>query len=286
MSHDHPLWRCPVCHAPLAAEGPNLRCAQGHGFDRAKEGYVNLLLAHQKHSAEPGDTKAMVRSRREFLERGYYLPLARRLAELCEEALRDHDDGTPFRLLDAGCGEGWYTGQVAEALAAGLRPGVQVGGVDIAKEAVRLAAKRYRAVHFAVAGSHALPVADGSLDRILCVFAPHYPAELARCLKPGGRLLLVTPGPHHLYALRERVYDTPKPHTPAATEIEGLVHRERLELRFQLNIDHPGDPARLLAMTPYYWHADEAKQQAIGELERLDTEAHFLIDIFELQPHS
>ena len=279
MSAEHPLWHCPVCRQSLQLEERTLRCADGHAFDRAKEGYFNLLLAHQKHSPEPGDSKAMVRNRREFLERDYYRPLAAQLAELCEAAYRERDHDAPFRLLDAGCGEGYYTGRVAEALAAGLRPGLHVGGTDIAKEAVRLAAKRHPGVHFAVAGSHALPVPDAALDLILCVFAPHYPEELARVLKPGGSFILVTPGPHHLYSLREQVYDAPKPHTPAPEAIEGMEHLERLELRFELTIDHPGDPGRLLAMTPYYWHASEEKQQHIAELERLATEAHFLIDL-------
>ena len=277
------LWRCPVCREPLDAEARTLRCANGHAFDRAKEGYFNLLPANQKRSQEPGDAKAMIRSRREFLDRGYYQPLAQHLASLCEEAFRQRDETGEFRLLDSGCGEGYYTAQVADALAAGVRPGLQVAGSDIAKEAVRLAAKRHRGVHYAVAGSHALPVADASLDLILCVFAPHYPEELKRALKPGGLFLLVTPGPRHLHALRARVYDTPKEHTPATTGIDGLHHIERHELRFDLTIDHPGDPARLLAMTPYYWHASEEKQARIAALERLDTEADFLIDRYLLE---
>ncbi|GAB6042149.1 23S rRNA (guanine(745)-N(1))-methyltransferase [Endothiovibrio diazotrophicus] len=278
MPPDHPLWRCPLCAQPLHGDDDGLHCDVGHRFDRAREGYVNLLPAHHKRSHDPGDGKAMVRSRREFLDRGHYRPLARRLAELSEAAYRQRQ-GESFRLLDSGCGEGHYIGQIAETLGAPLRRDLHLGGSDIAKEAVRLAAKRHRAVHFAVASSHALPIADARLDLVLCVFAPHHPEELCRVLKPGGRFLHVTPAPHHLYALRQQVYDTPTPHTPAATGIAGLQHLERQELRYPLLLDQPGDPARLLAMTPYYWHANEATQHRIAVLDRLETEAHFFIDL-------
>jgi 23S rRNA (guanine745-N1)-methyltransferase len=47
-----------------------------------------------------------------------------------------------------------------------------------------------------------LPVADGSIDVVLDVFAPRNAGEFARVLAPGGVLVTVTPEPDHLLELR------------------------------------------------------------------------------------
>ncbi|MBQ1813418.1 MAG: methyltransferase, partial [Ruminococcus sp.] len=73
------LLRCPVCACPLHAEGRTLRCERGHSFDIAKEGYANLLLSGKPGDSK-GDNKEMARSRRDFLNKGYYEPLARAVA--------------------------------------------------------------------------------------------------------------------------------------------------------------------------------------------------------------
>ena len=98
------LFRCPLCAAPLEREAGAFRCGGGHSFDAAREGYVHLLPPNQKHSALPGDGRDMVLARREFLSKGYYQPL---LNTLCSRILAFPGE-TPA-LLDAGCGEGWYT---------------------------------------------------------------------------------------------------------------------------------------------------------------------------------
>ena len=61
---------CPVCGAALAPQGAAWRCVQGHCFDVARQGYVNLLTVTQKHSRHPGDTREMVAARRAFLDAG------------------------------------------------------------------------------------------------------------------------------------------------------------------------------------------------------------------------
>ena len=95
------LYHCPICHTPLTLQDSSYRCEKSHSFDKAKEGYVNLLPVQFKQSKQPGDNKAMVNARREFLEQGYYLPLQERIVALFKEYLSDNT-----ALLDAGCGEG------------------------------------------------------------------------------------------------------------------------------------------------------------------------------------
>lgn len=102
---------CPLCQAPLARLDNGVACPAGHRFDRARQGYLNLLPVQHKNSRDPGDNQAMVEARRDFLDAGHYAPVARRLAELAAER-------QPQAWLDIGCGEGYYTAQIAQALPA------------------------------------------------------------------------------------------------------------------------------------------------------------------------
>ncbi len=273
-------WTCPVCDTTLQTTDTGLCCHNGHSFDRAREGYINLLLAQHKRSASPGDDRQMLRHRREFLEQGYYRPLAERLAQLCVEQAASAS-GPHFALLDTGCGEGYYTGRISAALhERASNCEIWVGGIDIAKEAVRMAARRYPNTHFAVASNAALPVAARSMDCIIQIFAPGYDAQVVRALKPDGRFISVTPGPRHLFALRQRVYDRPREHEAAMHPIEGLQHKGREHIEFKLTIEREGDVGRLLSMTPYYWQVDREKQAQINDLPRLDTEVAFVVDCY------
>lgn len=277
----HPShWNCPVCQHALSTDGRQFRCANGHSFDMAREGYINLLPVQRKRSASPGDDRQMLHSRRDFLEKGHYRPLADRLAQLCATAQRANS-AHPFTLLDTGCGEGYYTGLIADTLYEQAAD-IWVGGIDIAKEAVRMAARRYPAIDFAVASTAALPVADASLDLITRIFAPGTDSEVCRALRPGGLFIQVTPGPRHLFRLRELIYDTPREHQAAVADVAGLTHEQRIELDYELRIDDQADIGRLLAMTPYYWQADQAKQAHIASLTTLHTEASFRIDCYRL----
>lgn len=277
---DGPFWTCPVCMQAMSLEGARYACRNAHAFDRAREGYVNLLPSNHKHSRSPGDAKAMLRSRREFLEQGYYSPLAERLEQIFTLAWRGRTGG-PFNLLDTGCGEGYYIGRIEDALRrAGAGEDLAVGGSDIAKEAARMGSRSYPRVHFAVASNNRLPVADEALDCALRVFAPGDEQELKRILKPGGLFINVTPGARHLHALRALVYDRPRSHQTDIQILDGFEHAERHELDYELIVDRAGDVGRLFSMTPYYWQTDQERQQRILGLERLETEAAFLVDVY------
>ena len=73
---------CPICSEPLNAVDNGVACPAGHRFDRARQGYLNLLPVQHKNSRDPGDNLAMVEARRDFLNAGHYAPVAKRLAEL------------------------------------------------------------------------------------------------------------------------------------------------------------------------------------------------------------
>ena len=160
------LFRCPVCGGPLDREERVYRCADRHSYDIAKEGYTYLLPPNQKHSADPGDDKAMSAARRDFLSKKYYAPLLNTLCSRILPLVGEH----PV-ILDAGCGEGYYTAGIRAALtAAGKTPAI--AGIDISKSILRLAAKREKQVEFAVASCYHLPFADETADLLLDCFSP------------------------------------------------------------------------------------------------------------------
>lgn len=188
---------CPLCHQPLTQINNSVICPQRHQFDVAKEGYINLLPVQHKRSRDPGDSAEMMQARRAFLDAGHYQPLRDAVINLLRERL----DQSATAILDIGCGEGYYTHAFAEAL-----PGVTTFGLDVAKTAIKAAAKRYSQVKFCVASSHRLPFADASMDAVIRIYAPCKAQELARVVKPGGWVVTATPGPHHLMELKGLIY--------------------------------------------------------------------------------
>ena len=266
---------CPLCGEPLQSNPGGLCCPGGHCFDRAREGYVHLLPVGQKRSKAPGDDKGMVAARRAFLDRGWYNPLR---DALCALAVR-YAHGPAPAVLDAGCGEGFYTAAVRDALlSAGRAPAV--AGIDISKFSVQKAAKRYSGISFAVASAYRLPVAAESVDLLLNVFSPLAIDEFRRALRPGGTYLYVVPAARHLWQLKEVLYDRPYPNEERETPYEGFAYQEILPVSFTVRLPTQADIHALFQMTPYYW---KTSRQGAARLERLETltcEMAFHIHVF------
>jgi 23S rRNA (guanine745-N1)-methyltransferase len=259
---------CPLCHQSLLQNSQGLACVNRHQFDRAKEGYFNLLPVQNKHSLEPGDAKEQLQARRQFLQAGFFDPLKTRLQELLP--------ATTSTLLDVGCGEGYFTAGFSDAL-----PQAQVYGIDIAKAGVRLAAKTAKGktgLVYCVASSFALPIADESMDVVTRIYAPSKDAELCRVIKPGGKLVIVAPGENHLLGLRARIYKDVRPHPQPITP-EGFVVVGHHRLGSDLRVSEPDICAALLAMTPFAWRlAPELRDSILGR-ELQDT-LDFTISVY------
>lgn len=171
------LFCCPLCGGALTRQEHRAVCPQGHSFDVARQGYVHLLPVNKMHSKLPGDSREMVEGRRRFLEAGYYAPFRQelcRLAAACASQLGS-PAGEGLLLCDAGCGEGYYTAGLREAL-----PQAQVCGFDISKLAVKAAAGKYKSVEFGVASSFAIPLMEASVHLLTDVFSPLAAEEFAR----------------------------------------------------------------------------------------------------------
>jgi 23S rRNA (guanine745-N1)-methyltransferase len=259
---------CPLDGSPLQRKGAAWRCTAGHGFDIAREAYINLLPVQQKRSRDPGDSKEMVAARRRHLETGSYQPIASAVARA---VLADAPAGTALACLDAGCGEGYYLRQLA-VTAAARGQSLSLLGLDISKWAVQSAAKQDKGeqANWVVGSNAKLPVLTGSLDRVLCLFGFPVHAEFARVLKPGGRLLQVDAGPDHLRELREIIYPTLKPERTAEIPTPvGFTPRATETLRYSMNLDTPEQIADLLVMTPHFFKANAEGRERAAALQAL-----------------
>lgn len=268
------LFLCPVCGAPLERDAHALRCPAGHSYDLAREGYAYLLPVNQKHSAEPGDDREMAAARRAFLEKGYYRPLLDMLCKLIEA----HTGPAPV-LLDAGCGEGYYTAGILHALrAAGKTP--VMAGTDISKYILRAAARRERDAEFAVASSYRLPLADRSVDVLLNCFSPLALDEFRRVLRPGGTFLYVVPAALHLWELKQALYDAPYPNEEKETPYEGFTYERIVPVEGTAVLSSPEDIHNLFAMTPYFWKTPREGRERLAALPALTTRISFRIHVF------
>lgn len=263
---------CPKCRGALTELDRVKRCAAGHSFDRAREGYYNLLLS--SGGGVHGDNREMVQARRDFLAKGYYRPMARRLSEL----VLAHTPKCGC-VLDAGCGEGYYTDIVENELF--LRDGESnLLAYDISKDAVRLASRKNRRVSFAVAGSYDMPVADAYVDTVINVFSPLALDEVRRVLKKGGTFLMVYPDAEHLFALKAAVYDKPYKNSPADTELDGFLHLDTARVEYTMDLCCKEDIRALFMMTPYAYRTGERERGRVQELSHLECEARFCIGVY------
>lgn len=236
------LFTCPHCSLALERTVSGAQCPNGHVFDRAREGYLNLLVGGRiAPSTQAGDTPDSLSARRRFLSAGWYSPIADELAKAV---------GQPAgAVLDSGCGEGYYLSQITSG---------EQYGLDISKRAVQMASKSLPHAQFVVASAYRLPVLDQSCDVVFSVFAPRPIEEFERVLRAGGKWVTVAPGPDHLKEMRPergeeahvREVERDKRRTEAPQSAD---ESDRITFGLDLTPDAARD---LFSMTPLVWQTD------------------------------
>lgn len=263
---------CPLDNLPLQQELRSFRCERGHCFDLAKQGYLNLLPVQNKRSKDPGDSKEMVRARRDFLEGGWYRSLRDWFVQQLVSDLAGIEKPVVF---DAGCGEGYYTQALHSALAEqGLQP--EIYGLDISKWALMSAGKRSKTIHWIVGSNRQLPLPDSSVDLLFCAFGFYSLSEFARVLRPGGRLALLDPAENHLLALREQIYPEVRRSGPPSleaaeaagfsTEVESVSFQGKTGALDQEALE------QLLCMTPHLYRAPAEGIENVRALSSLNCQ--------------
>lgn len=289
-------FKCPSCDQALilqdTVQPQTYRCNNQHSFDLAREGYLNLLLAQNKRSRNPGDSDEMIRSRQRFLNAGYYQPLSDAIVTAVAKAA----SGPEQTVLDLGCGEGYYMHQLRIALDSRAPESkapnqnttkLNLLGMDISKLAVRLAAKRKMDARLAVDSVYTIPLFENRIDTAISVFSPISVEETARVLKPNGQLIMVGPGAEHLSGLTSLIYEQSLPHGGNTASLEKASQfnlLEQIEIKQSIVVSG-SDILDLLKMTPYYWHSRPEQQEMLATLDKLETVIHFNINIYQNQSH-
>lgn len=261
---------CPVCGEKLIEYEKNASCPNRHSFDKAKSGYINLL-PNNLPAGNHGDNKLMIKARHDFLEKGYYLPLREKLCSAIKERA-----GENTVLLDAGCGEGWYTKGIFDALES-----AEILAVDISKDAMKIAAKREKRIKCAAASVFHLPVESESVDICLSVFSPLCENEFQRVIKKGGYFVYVIPAENHLWSLKKAVYDEPYKNAVKPYEMESFIFEEKVIVEGMLYMQSNEDVENLFKMTPYYYKTSEKDAQKLLNSTLKEIEYSFEILIFK-----
>ena len=213
----------------------------------------------------------MVSSRSRFLNSGHYQQVSDAI-NLKARQLLSQQPSTLAAIVDAGCGEGYYSTRLQQSLL-DHQINNEFVGVDISKPACRAAAKRSRSIQWLVASSSDIPIADHSADIILSLFSPIPAEEFQRCLKADGQLIIASTGPQHLLELRELLYDTVD--TSSLNTTDALAPRfspvanSPEKIQYNISLQDSSSIQDLLAMTPHYWRASAEKKSQLTNIHEL-----------------
>ncbi|PNK61861.1 methyltransferase domain-containing protein [Psychrobacter sp. FDAARGOS_221] len=303
---------CPYCQSPLHADAKTWQCdgslndkGTRHPFDVARQGYVNLLPVQNKKSKDPGDSQQSIEARHRFLSQGFYQPLQQLIAHLVNQKTEGSAESTQSNnqtlssqtWLDVGCGEGYYTSAMAQALSNQHQPKSALIALDISKPAVALLARTAKqqhqlwyqdnsegstAVYPMVASASHLPLTDNSLDAISSIFSPILPDEFARVLRVGGRLIIAKPDAGHLQSMREALFDEVRQHDSdkfldELAPLFKLINTHQIQAPLSLDKQALSD---LLTMTPYSYRAKAEKREALlasTDTQHFETTAKFVV---------
>lgn len=273
--------QCPICKAGFSLQGVekeqgsvSLIChgmAKRHCYDLSSSGYVNFMPPGH---TDGGDAKAAVRARTDFLNTGLYATAAEALGKTLQKYVPSSDG----IVLDAGCGEGYYTQLLAQS-------GYSCLGFDLSKAAVDASAKRMARSEcgngfFGVGSVFELPVADESCAAIVNVFAPCAEDEFLRALRPNGILLVAYAGPEHLMGLKRAIYDTTKENDTRADLPKKMEQIDEVRVRYSIFLDSQEQIQNLFAMTPYYWRTSPSDSEKLRGLTHLETEVDMIFAVY------
>lgn len=259
---------CPICKEELSKQVKQLKCDNNHSFDIAKQGYTNLLV--RQSSKIKGDSKEMLQAREYIQNKGFY-------QELSDAII---DSISPYKkeaLLDIGCGIGYYTSNIEKTY------NNQIIGIDIAKDALKIASRTNKEITYIVASNSELPVKDQSIDMVVNIFSPIYEEEAVRVLKNDGVIVVVSPNENHLIEMKEVIYDS----IIKKDEHRNLLHHSSITLLESKDIEYiktvqKEELEKLFLMTPHYWTSSIKGKERLAQISSIDLTFDFNISIYKI----
>lgn len=249
------MLKCPKCNEELKKIEKSYKCCHNHTFDIAKQGYVNLYMKNKTNS---GDNSLMVKARTAFLEKDYYDFMRQNVKSKIKKG---------SILVDAGCGQGYYTKEFAQNAKESY-------GLDLSKETVLYAAKQDKKTQYMVASLFYMPFFDESIDVVTSIFVPLGQDEIKRILKKDGTWIVVGPGPKHCLELKEKLYESVYENEMPEDTIDGFEMVSREIISDKKYVD---DVWSLLEMTPYRYKTAPVALEKIRNSEGFEVTFEFVI---------
>ncbi len=265
------IMKCPVCAEGLVLSDDTRSAfctgVRRHCFDFSKDGYLSFP------GLGGGDSKNAVDARRSFLSKGYYAVAATAVADAVSKYV-----SSDAILVDAGCGEGYYTSMISDRVGGTL-------GFDLSKFACSSAAKSAKregrdTLLYSTASVFELPIKDSSVDAVVNIFAPCAEEEYSRILKDGGYLFVVGAGREHLMGLKRAIYDDVYENGERADMPYKMEHVDKIISLHDADIVGSDDIEALFSMTPYYWRTSGSDKEKLKGLDSIKTAVEFEISIY------
>lgn len=274
--------KCPVCQKQLNKVDNTYKCIKNHSYDISAKGYVNMLLANQRHSINPGDSKEMILSRVRFLEKDYYHILRKTILE----TIKKYISLDSFTFCDLACGEGYYTNYIHLKLNESFN--VFSVGIDISKYAIIEACKKKRAenlqdIDYFIGNLMNLPFMDNSFDFMLNCFALLDEKEFYRVLKDKGFFIRVLPDANHLLGIKKVLYKDVILNVMKEKNIEGFKLVDEIHISDEITLKSSQEIYDLFTMTPYYYKTSKESIEKLLKLNSLDTPISFVLLVYQKQ---
>lgn len=273
--------KCPVCNLSLFKNNSAYKCEKNHSFDISSKGYTNMLLANQRHSINPGDSKEMILSRVRFLDLDYYAFLRKTILETILKYSTVTDE---FTFCDLACGEGYYTNFIHSNLQ--KLANVSSVGVDISKYAIIEACKKVRAnkldnIEYFIGNLMNLPFNDESFSFMLNCFALLDEKEFNRVLKTNGYFIRVLPDADHLLGIKEVLYEKVLLNVMKEKDINGFKLIDEIHIKDDITLKNKQEIYDLFTMTPYYYKTSKKSIEKLLQLDSLNTRVSFVLLVYQ-----
>lgn len=260
------ILKCPICNQIITKQDSQYICLNNHSFDISRQGYSNFLL--KQSNKIHGDSKEMLLARNYIQQQGLYTSVANKIIEVLRKI--NHS-----KLLDIGCGTGYYTSIIQKEFK------TDIYGIDISKDALKIAGKANGEIIYLVASNKNLPMIENSIDIILNVFSPLYLEEATRVLKDEGYILVVCSNENHLIELKEIIYDK----IVKKDEDRNVLTDQQLTLITDENVieymtlDNE-ELHNLFLMTPHYWTSSIDGKNKLKNIKSLEVQININFKLY------